>query len=60
MLADLEARSQSGLAALPIDQQLLAALEAGLPDCAGVALGFERVQMVRSGATHIRDVITFF
>lgn len=42
-----------------IDTTLLAALEAGLPDCAGVALGIERLQMVLDQTDEIRDVVTF-
>jgi len=37
----------------------LAALDAGLPECAGVALGFDRVLMLASGASDIGSVITF-
>ncbi len=50
---DREAR---GRPTLPIDEPLLAALDAGLPACAGVALGFDRLLMVATGAEHIDDV----
>lgn len=43
----------------PIDQQLLAALEAGLPASAGVAMGLERLQMTLDKTCDIRDVVTF-
>jgi lysyl-tRNA synthetase class 2 len=43
----------------PVDRALLAALENGMPDCAGVALGFERLQMLHDGVDNIRDVLTF-
>ena len=39
------ARSR-GLPTFALDAHLLAALDAGLPDCAGVALGFDRVLML--------------
>ena len=52
-------RQASGRHRGPMDEQLLAALTAGLPDCAGVALGFERLHMLADGHDSIRDVITF-
>jgi lysyl-tRNA synthetase class 2 len=42
-----------------IDEHLLAALDAGLPPCSGVALGFDRAVMVVAGADHIDEVIAF-
>jgi lysyl-tRNA synthetase class 2 len=57
--ADLERRKRLGRACEPWDRDLLAALEAGLPDCAGVAVGMERVHMVLEGAGDIADVMTF-
>jgi lysyl-tRNA synthetase class 2 len=41
----------------PIDEDLLAALEHGLPDCAGIALGFDRLVMLAAGVDHIEDVL---
>jgi lysyl-tRNA synthetase class 2 len=41
----------------PIDEDFLAALEHGLPDCAGIALGFDRLVMLCTGARHIEDVL---
>jgi lysyl-tRNA synthetase class 2 len=41
----------------PIDEDFLAALAHGLPDCAGIALGFDRLVMLSSGARHIEDVL---
>jgi len=58
-LDDLAIRKHKGQAATPIDELLLAALEHGLPDCAGVAVGFERLQMIHDGAEKISDVVTF-
>ncbi len=59
MGADLDARRRRGLPAVPRDEQLLAALASGLPDCAGVALGLERLQMLADGSDDIKNVVTF-
>ncbi|HTY50156.1 MAG TPA: EF-P lysine aminoacylase EpmA, partial [Steroidobacteraceae bacterium] len=56
---DLEERRRQGLAVPGIDERLLAALGQGLPDCAGVALGFDRTLMLACGAGHIREVLSF-
>lgn len=53
------ARAQRGLADVPMDTRLLQALEAGLPDCAGVALGVDRLLMALSGEDDIRRVLAF-
>jgi lysyl-tRNA synthetase class 2 len=57
--ADLENRAARGLPPAALDRHLLAALDAGLPDCAGVALGFDRVLMLATGATNIDEVLAF-
>ena len=57
--ADQAARAQRGLPVPEIDEFLLAALRAGLPPCAGVALGFDRVLMIASGAREIGEVMAF-
>ncbi|HZK91500.1 MAG TPA: amino acid--tRNA ligase-related protein, partial [Stellaceae bacterium] len=41
----------------PIDEDFLAALDHGLPDCAGIALGFDRLVMLCTGAPHIEEVL---
>jgi len=56
---DNQERRRRGLPTFPIDERLLAALAAGLPDCAGVALGFDRLLMLATEATHIDEVIAF-
>ncbi|MEE4271974.1 MAG: EF-P lysine aminoacylase EpmA [Thermoanaerobaculales bacterium] len=57
--ADLAARRDAGLPEVPIDERLLAALEHGMPDCAGVALGVDRLVMLAAGAERIDEVIAF-
>jgi len=58
-MRDNARRHERGLQELPIDENLLAALESGMPDCAGVALGIERLLMVMTGSDDIRDVLAF-
>jgi elongation factor P--(R)-beta-lysine ligase len=57
--ADLAARKERGLPCYPVDEAFLAALDEGLPPCAGIALGVDRLVMLVTGAGHIRDVLAF-
>ncbi|HLY46655.1 MAG TPA: EF-P lysine aminoacylase EpmA [Stellaceae bacterium] len=41
----------------PVDEDFLAALDHGLPECAGIALGFDRLVMLATGADDIEDVL---
>ncbi|MCG7869318.1 MAG: elongation factor P lysine(34) lysyltransferase, partial [Candidatus Thiodiazotropha taylori] len=52
-------RLETGRPTVPMDEWLLQALEQGLPACAGVALGIDRLMMVLTGSDNIRDVISF-
>ena len=56
---DNELRERRQRARRPVDPHLLDALAAGLPQCAGVAMGFERLQMIHDKTDDIRNVITF-
>jgi lysyl-tRNA synthetase class 2 len=57
--ADLDARARTGRPAYPIDERLLDALTDGLPDCAGNALGVDRMLMLLLGKRDIADVLAF-
>ena len=57
--ADQAARAAAGVAVPAVDERLLAALESGLPDCAGVALGLDRLLMLAEGARSLDAVIAF-
>ncbi|MGO9935275.1 MAG: EF-P lysine aminoacylase EpmA [Steroidobacteraceae bacterium] len=56
---DLAVRRARGQAQPPLDENLLAALEAGFPDCAGVALGFDRLVAIALGADRLADAMAF-
>lgn len=56
---DLRERIRRGLAPIPVDEDLLAALASGLPDCSGVALGLDRLVMLSVGARSLHEVISF-
>ncbi|SUC28569.1 poxB regulator PoxA [Providencia rustigianii] len=56
---DNRKRAAMGLPIQPIDEHLLAALEHGLPDCSGVAVGVDRLMMLALNAERISDVIAF-
>lgn len=56
---DLEVRRRRGADTPALDENLLAALAGGLPDCAGVALGIERLLMAMTDSADIADVLAF-
>lgn len=57
--ADQRKRGKNNQTVPPMDQRLLAALNHGLPDCAGVALGLDRLFMVALGVETIDEVMAF-
>ncbi len=56
---ELDWRVAQGKVAPPADANLIAALRAGLPDCAGVALGIDRLLMLLTDAPNIADTLSF-
>ena len=56
---DLHQRASRSQRGVPVDEHLLAALSSGLPDCAGVALGLDRLHMVLGNHDHIQQVGPF-
>jgi lysyl-tRNA synthetase class 2 len=56
-LADQARRRQLYGRTYPIDEDFLAALEHGLQACAGIALGFDRLVMLATGAEDIEEVL---
>lgn len=56
---DLTARRAARLPVVPADARFLAALSHGLPDCAGVALGIDRLVMLAAGVDAISQAVSF-
>lgn len=57
--SDLALRAQSGQVQPALDTRFVAAMKAGLPDCAGVAMGLDRILMLRLGVEDIAEVLAF-
>lgn len=56
--ADNEVRKARGLPEHPVDERLIAAQRHGIPDCAGVALGLDRLIMLALQAKQIKEVVS--
>lgn len=59
LLAERKQRQEMGKETFPVDYSFLEALRLGMPESAGVALGLDRLVMLLSGTTRIRDVMPF-
>jgi lysyl-tRNA synthetase class 2 len=55
--ADLSKRHSLGKELYPVDQDFLAALESGMPDASGAAMGFDRLMMLLSSAASLEEVV---
>ncbi|MCB9591428.1 MAG: EF-P lysine aminoacylase GenX [Sandaracinaceae bacterium] len=56
---DQAARREAGLDVYPVDERFLEALEQGMPESGGNAIGVDRVVMAITGAAHIEEVVAF-
>lgn len=56
---DIEKRRLARKVEPTIDEYFLAALDSGLPDCAGVALGVDRLLMLQQGASSLAEIMPF-
>lgn len=52
-------RAARGAEVYPLDEDFLAALDSGLPPCAGIALGVDRLAMILAGADTLDPVLAF-
>lgn len=56
---DNQRRLNLGLPTMPVDADFLAAMRQGLPECAGVAMGFERLLMATNTLETIDEISLF-
>lgn len=59
MMREQRLRAQAGALATPVDEKLLAAMSAGLPRCAGVALGVDRLLALICGFDRLSPALAF-
>ncbi|OUR73316.1 EF-P lysine aminoacylase GenX [Methylophaga sp. 41_12_T18] len=57
--SDNQVRQQKNTKTIPVDEHLLAAMTAGIPQCSGVALGLDRLLMLALNKRNINDVRAF-
>jgi lysyl-tRNA synthetase class 2 len=56
---ELSKRERLGKPAVPLDERFISALQHGLPDCSGVAVGIDRILMLRNSRQELADVLAF-
>ena len=56
---DQSVRKQTGKPQRQLDETLIAALQSGLPACAGVAVGLDRLHMLNEDSNDIRETLSF-
>lgn len=56
---DLSQRQAQGLPSVAMDERLLGALDHGLPECSGIAIGLDRLLMVFSNLESLSEVLAF-
>ena len=56
---EISSRCTKGLPAVEKDKRFLEALQFGLPDCSGIALGLDRLLMMIANVETLNDVIAF-
>jgi len=56
---EMRLRKKAGMISHPFDNDFIAALRSGLPDCSGVALGVDRLMMIMTDKTDINQVLLF-
>ena len=59
MTADVRHREDAGKPVYGVDETFLSALEEGLPECSGIAMGFDRLVMLLAGSSDIKEVSAF-
>ena len=56
---ELKTREAMGIDSVPQDQRFLAAIQSGMPESAGVAIGIDRLLMLATGAETLAEVLSF-
>lgn len=58
-IIDQQKRESKGKRYIPFDKNLIKAMELGMPECSGVAIGLDRLLMIKHNKTNINDVLAF-